>query len=96
MSAPFQPGDVVVCVDDAREALPGARWSRTPVRKGGIYRVLWCRQSAFPGVYAVRLTSDTADENAGWRHTRFRPIDADVTEDFREQLRKLPVRERAA
>lgn len=90
MSAPFQPGDVVQVIDGILD-----------LKTGSIHRVV-AAHPPVPGMtstWGIRVSG--ADHNwlhafQGWRHTRFRKIDDEVTEEFREQLRKLPVRERVA
>lgn len=93
MSAPFQPGDVVVCVD--AEPLPYSVIPIRCIRVGGVYRVeafnpkMLDRFSGecFDGVQLVGVVADTG---TGWLGAyRFRKIDDDVTEDFREQMRSL-------
>lgn len=95
MSAPFQPGDVVVCVDDRPS------WSNTPyqaehcrkhLRRGAIYRVvsIVVAPSGDVGLGLSGIPNcPTPFGDTGWSAFRFRKIDDEVTEDFREQLRSL-------
>ena len=86
MSAPFQPGDVVVCVDD-RDCLN--------IRRGAVYRVAEVRcgydiVSGESGAYGVVLAGVKTDPGYDtWHPIRFRKIDDEVSEDFREQMRSL-------
>lgn len=98
MSAPFQPGDVVVCVHVDPSEVSDAEWLPSV---GSYYRVLECFEAVdWHGRehWGVVIDGDPVDcpedEGAGWRSDWFRKIDAEVTEDFRQQLRKLPVKER--
>lgn len=100
MSAPFQPGDVVVCVDDRRSLdfyCADQSWT-VSITRGAYYRVTGIVLT-IPGP-ALLLdgerphTCSCCDGENGWNPHRFRKIDDDVTEEFREQLRKLPVKDR--
>lgn len=75
MSAPFAPGELVVCVDASNRT--GPNYVITPRRLSprGIYRVVWCLPSgSIPGVWKVRLPGDPPPEYAGWEHDRFRKL----------------------
>jgi hypothetical protein len=86
--APFDVGDVVVCVDD-RPGKHGIAPAR--IRKGATYRV----EDISPLGRGVTLRGVDASPAWWFRADRFRKIDADTTEEFREQLRSLgKVRER--
>ena len=93
MNVPFQPGDVVVCVDDAAFTCShGTTHLGFTIKRSAVVRVqslsvssCGCGTIKWDDRYMAQAMAE-----------RFRKIDADVTEDFREQLRKLPVRERAA
>jgi hypothetical protein len=89
MSAPFQPGDVVVCVDNA----PDRRCQRPELLAwlavGRHYRV---RTTGLP-FDCIHVNGDGLSMLEGWQPHRFRKIDDEVTEEFREQLANLPVRE---
>lgn len=100
MSAPFQPGDCVVCVDASSRKL-SAR-PITPIMtlvRGAIYRVA----SAFnaPNGDPVVLLDGEAPHRfheypgqvTGWLASRFRKIDDEVTDEFRSMLRNLPVKQ---
>lgn len=87
MSAPFQPGDVVVCVDDSPDTRGNMVVARF-LRRLAIYRVEWCGLTTV-GVWGVQLFGDPSTRSGAWAADRFRKIDDDVTEDFREQMRSL-------
>lgn len=88
MSAPFQPGDVVVCVDDRFRDGPDYVDFRNRVVRGRVYRVEYVAQF-YDGAWGVQLVGDGAGPTSAWEADRFRKIDDEVTEDFREQLRSL-------
>jgi hypothetical protein len=90
MGAPFQPGDVVVCVDD-RLGTHGKCFSGEWVSKGAHYRITVVYQNQ-----GVKLAGFQLDGREWFSVRRFRKIDDEVTEEFREQLAKLPVRERVS
>ncbi len=85
----FKRGDVVVCVDakpDARDPKAYLLIERKTYRVGAV-------GARADGVYSLAfhcIPSDTLGK--GWAFTadRFRKIDDEVTEAFREQLRSLP------
>ena len=91
MSAPFQPGDVVVCVDDRTS--PGSPIVR--FKRGKEYRVRSVfltegrqrRHDIFGEVVWGIVIAGF--ENKAAAAQRFRKIDEGVTEEFREQLRSL-------
>jgi hypothetical protein len=94
MSAPFQPGDVVVCVDDRP-----LRWGCignspvTPLRRGSFFRVtaiVWTLEGDSILIDGERPhTCLCCDGESGWHPERFRKIDDEVEEVFREQMRAL-------
>ena len=91
MTAPFDVGDCVVCVDDAAyRCHHGARHLGATTKRGLIVRVR--------SFGAARCGCPTITWGGGFMEqamaSRFRKIDADVTEDFRAMLRRVPVVER--
>lgn len=91
MSAPFRPGDCVVCVDDR----PRGRHETSvipPIREGDVDRIIWVVIDP-DGEWGVKLAmhrpSPGYDGFAAWR---FRKIENDTGFDFREQIRAKPVR----
>jgi hypothetical protein len=94
VSAPFQPGDVVVCVDDGPNPFGGLQHG---LRVRQCYRI----EAAFDDIrvqlpLVLVFGRRSLDHTGAYLASRFRKIDAEVTEAFREQLRKLPVRERVS
>jgi hypothetical protein len=87
---PFDVGDVVVCVDDRLREHSGKSVPQR-IRKGNLYRVIGAAVS--PWLRLPTVTLDGVHSETGFYADRFRKIDAEVTEEFREQLRKLPVPE---
>ena len=95
MSAPFQVGDAVVCVDDSACRCCGMD---LPARKGRYYHVE-ATQRGFNNILNEYITSlvlrgvptTGLGRHSGWglNAARFRKIDDEVTEEFREQLRSL-------
>lgn len=88
MIAPFQPGDVVVCVATGGEYDFVAPVPFVSLR--GVYRIGRCGRCR--DIWAVQLVGDpnmAAYPRAGYPAFYFRKIDAEVTEDFRQQLRSL-------
>lgn len=83
---PFDVGDVVVCVDN-RAGKHGVAPQR--LARGNSYRIT----GLSPTGIGVCLAGVDPTPAVGFLASRFRKIDADVTEEFRETLRKLPVRE---
>ncbi|KTF68656.1 hypothetical protein ACNFJ7_02060 [Sphingomonas sp. HT-1] len=102
MSAPFEPNDVVVCVDDG--ACGCGCGDDTGLRIGRSYRIFAVEDVSFwwpEDPWNVILcnfdhTGPHHPDGASLGARRFRKIDDEVTEEFREQLRKLPVLEPAA
>lgn len=92
MSAPFQPGDVVVCVDNAPNDDTNDPGPLAWLVLRRVYRV---RTVGLP-FDCIHVVGDGLGRGAGWQPHRFRKIDAEVTGEFREQLRKLPVRGRVS
>lgn len=93
----FQPGDVVVCVNLLPRGGVQDRYASNLQRLsvGRHYRVVsagFCPS----GAQSVVLSGVRSDaRNGQWWAGRFRKIDADTTEEFREQMRSLgKVRER--
>lgn len=88
MSAPFQPGDVVECIKEfplhgpSDAPVLGGEWYP---RVGGFYR---CCGMDYDCV-ELEEDPDKFNPDFGWNWSHFRKIDADVTEDFRQQLRSL-------
>jgi hypothetical protein len=98
VSGPFEPGDVVVCVDAGIIHCAGnTRHRGLYFTKGYVGRVVGVRPT-MPGLKYGRICGCTAlvlaDGKSG-HINRFRKIDDEVTDEFREQLRKLPVLEPA-
>lgn len=91
MSVPFQPGDVVVCVDDSipSDAPELKRIVMGRLRKGACHRVLALSVNPYGDVGLILSNLDASPWRHGWAPKRFRKIDEGVTEDFREQLRSL-------
>lgn len=97
--APFQPGDVVVCVNDR-----APRWN-VPlpfmVKRGRFYRVTEAFSSALGNPLVLlngqrKMLNAHGTMTAGWAADRFRKIDDETAEEFRQQMRALgKVRERA-
>jgi len=88
VSAPFQPGDCVECIDASPRG--GAI---IPIHKflvqGAVYLVsdVIDHNNKHDG-WSLRLAGiPVPDPMEGWNYRRFRKIDDDATEDFREQLR---------
>lgn len=93
MKAPFEAGDVVVCVGSTSNdpLAPKRMRSDGAPPKGTAHRVL--DVVFFLGEWGVVVSGyPSAHPTRAWIHSAFRKIDADVTEDFREMLRKLPVK----
>jgi len=84
MKAPFEPGDVVVCLRD----FPGPADQWGPV-KGGYYRVEGCVHELFGWFVELAEDPDSFDPDFGWGAQHFRKIDEGVTEEFREVLGTL-------
>lgn len=97
MSAPFQPGNVVLCVDDRpgkvkRTLLGECEVVASQLRRGSIYRVskVGPAPNGKVGVFIEGIPPLVAwDGELPFRSDRFRKIDDEVTEDFRQQLRSL-------
>jgi hypothetical protein len=97
MSAPFQPGDVVVCVDLSQDRNGNVPETLRVRGKGAPYRVVWVGVNrAGRPILGLFGTPAEPPGDQGYRHWRFRKIDDEVTEEFREQLANLPVRERVS
>lgn len=98
MRAPFEPGDVVVCVDDRlppdpyRELPPGM-----PLRRGRVYRVTFVHAPDAAGNFGVELAGVDAPDTPNWApafaHVRFRKIDDKEYPDVLERLKALGKRE---
>jgi len=90
MSAPFQPGDVVVCVDN--KPATSMQNPLPPVSLGSVHRVSWCGVTTDADDGRLRCGVNL-DEGIACIWTRpaewFRRIDGEVTEDFRSMLRTL-------
>lgn len=86
MSA-FQPGDVVVCVDDRG---PRNEPTETPtgwIVRGNHYRVEKCIDHVLGA--GVKISGVAVNRFDWFYADRFRKIDDEVTEEFREQLRAI-------
>jgi hypothetical protein len=89
MSAPFQPGDVVVCVD----ASPGRLSGRRSLKLRMVYRVSACRPS-LDGTPSGHVLVDGESPHGitdmgawrGWDTVRFRKVDA-ADEQFTARIR---------
>lgn len=90
MSGPFQPGDVVVCINEGPNPGGGEPWE-PKVR--WLYRIADVFDVEDPTLGVVTVCDLFEDPfrvaAAGWAATMFRKIDEDVTESFREQMRSL-------
>lgn len=95
MSAPFQPGDVVVCVD---ASAPSQYWRkrshRFPLALGSIWRVrgTGLSETGEEGIYLFGYRGpiyDRTKREAPLRPDRFRKIDDEVTDEFRQALKSL-------
>jgi hypothetical protein len=89
MSAPFQPGDVVVCVDDRQSP-----YSPHGLLRGAYYRIAGLRPPMYNSVInekclGVELVAPESGNPNGYGAFRFRKIDDEVTDEFRAQLRSL-------
>jgi hypothetical protein len=95
MSAPFAPGDVVVCVDasPARIAMSdkGKQLVARYCKVDAVYRVEAVRLSLGrrPGKLCLKFVGIDSEPYAGFSASRFRKIDDEVSEDFRQQLKSL-------
>jgi hypothetical protein len=93
MRAPFQPGDVVVCVDtlgpplEIWEPLLGAHYRIS--RCGPSAGPVWVGGERFRDDFIVSLVEEPANDDTGWAAKMFRKIDDEVSESFREQMREL-------
>lgn len=94
--APFEPGDVVVCVDASPPRIARSERMKALVRAvcrlGAVHRVAdvrvaWGRRSK--GRTALVLQGIDSNPAAGFDAERFRKIDDEVTEEFRVQMRSL-------
>lgn len=84
MSAPFQPGDVVVCVDAVSPNRTGL--VPTNVKAGKTYRVTCCYVGV-TGDWAVTIANTLPRAgSAGFKAWRFRKIDA-ADEQFTAEMR---------
>lgn len=97
MSEPFQFGDVVVCVDRDEGMITPI--SQAWVRLGAVYRIVCCEigDNELTGeeLWCVTLDGDPEniiDPDGAYPAAWFRKIDDDVTDEFREALRQLPVK----
>lgn len=94
MSEEFKVGDVVVCVDDRDNTyFQGHGNASCYVTRGRHYRVAGLSYPApRSGKPRMKLAGavDPDGHLVNLRCNRFRKIDADVTEEFRSTLRKLP------
>lgn len=84
MSAPFEVGDVVVCVDD-RVGDNGKCSSGEWIARGQIYRV----SMIMPSVDGVKLRGFRLAENEWFRGRRFRKIDDEQIPEVLERLKSL-------
>jgi hypothetical protein len=84
VSKPFEPGDVVVCLRGCT-TIDGS----DTTRQGAIYRVSDCRFNTRWEEWGVWLAGMNCGLWFGYKAARFRKIDADTTEDFRQQMRSL-------
>lgn len=94
MKAPFESGEVVVCVDD-RTSKQIITSRHTILRKNSVYRVSDVWRYSESEFYVLidgeeRHKVKGYSVLGGWSHKRFRKIDEDVTEDFRKLLASLP------
>jgi hypothetical protein len=91
MSAPFNVGDVVVCVDDR----PTPAWGETGLKRGRMYRVsrvgpVMLNTLLQRDCHSVDVVGVVAPSRGrGFGDFRFRKIDDEVTESFRSQLKSL-------
>lgn len=93
MSAPFEPGDVVVCIRLDSQDEYGF------MKVGGIYRVTIVEVGDLSGVeeWGIDVQGDPEeDSDTLWPAVNFRKIDEEVTPAFREQMRSLGKQEPVA
>lgn len=86
MSAPFQPDDVVVCID----ASPCSSGSPFPLRRGSIWRIRQARYADLWG-WGVNLFGEPAlpPGKMGFRADRFRKIDDEQIPEVLERLKAI-------
>lgn len=89
MSAPFQPGESVLCWRPCEGEVP-AIWEPTV---GFVYTVAWGANDV-DDEPIIGLIEDPYDDGInGFDADAFRRVELRQDFDFREQLRKLPVKQ---
>lgn len=88
MSTPFQPGDCVICVYAGPNHDGGIP---ADIVEGAVYRVDHCFLHLHSAHMLVALVGNVnfVDETGAYLASRFRKIDDEVTESFRQQMRSL-------
>jgi hypothetical protein len=83
----FQPGDVVICVDGR----PGGNPANWHPKRGDYYRIEAMGKARW-GVWVDLAEDPSARDEWGWDARRFRKIDDEVSDAFRETLRRIKSR----
>ena len=93
MKAPFEVGDVVVCVDEL-----GPNLESWEPKFNTHYRIVECVEAgppiwedgaSFADDWGVVLVEDPRNDDTLWPAKMFRKIDSEVTEAFRRKMRSL-------